>query len=83
MLTLIMRPAPPGSRLHQKNWGAALARSWRRWRLRWARHSQRKVLSELADDPHSLADVGVTRDEALKAAARPFWDITDVYIHSI
>ena len=83
MPTLIMRPIRQGSQVHQKNWGALLAQARGRWGLQWARHSQRKVLSELADDPHSLADVGVTRDEALKAAARPFWDITDVYIHSI
>ncbi|WP_024520728.1 hypothetical protein [Bradyrhizobium sp. Tv2a-2] len=83
MLTLIMRPAPPGSRLHQKNWGAALARGWRRWSLRLARHSQRKLLRDLADDPHLLADIGVTREEALEEAGRSIFELTDVYIHSI
>jgi uncharacterized protein YjiS (DUF1127 family) len=83
MLTLIMRPAPPGSRLHQKSWGAALAKGWRRWRLRLARYSQRKLLRDLADDPHLLADIGVTREEALEEAGRSIFELTDVYIHSI
>jgi uncharacterized protein YjiS (DUF1127 family) len=83
MLTLIMRPAPSGSRLHQKNWGTVLARSWRRWNLRMARHSQRKVLRDLADDPHLLADIGVTRQEALEEAGRYVFELTDVDIHSI
>jgi uncharacterized protein YjiS (DUF1127 family) len=83
MATLIMRPAPSGSRLHQKNWGAALAGSWRRWSLRWARHSQRKLLRDLADDPHLLADIGVTREEALEEAGKSVFELTDVDIHSI
>ena len=83
MLTLIMRPALPGSRVHQKNWGQALARSWRRWSLRLARHNQRKQLRDLADDPHLLADIGVTREEALEEARRSIFELTDVYIHSI
>jgi hypothetical protein len=52
MPTLIMRRAYQGFQLHQKNWGAALCRSWRQWWLRWARHSQCKGLRDLADDPH-------------------------------
>jgi uncharacterized protein YjiS (DUF1127 family) len=83
MSTLITRPARQSSQVHQKNWGVTLAQGWQRWRLRWARHSQRRVLCELVDDQHLLADIGVTRDEALTEAARPFWDITDIYIHSL
>ena len=69
--------------LHQKNWSSPVVQGWRRWRLRWARHRQRTVLRHLADDPHLLEDIGVTREDALKEAERQVWDITDVYIHSV
>jgi uncharacterized protein YjiS (DUF1127 family) len=71
------------SRLHQKSWGATLGRNWRRWRLRWARHSQRKVLLDVALDPHLLADIGVTREEALGEARKSIFEMTDVIIHSL
>ena len=80
MPTLIMRPAGQSSQLH-RNCGAALAQSWRRWRLRWARHSQRMVLRDL--DPHLLADIGATREQALEEAGNSLFELTDVYVHSI
>jgi uncharacterized protein YjiS (DUF1127 family) len=83
MPSLIMRPARWSLQLHQKNSGAALAAAWRQWRLRWARHGQRRVLRDLADDPHLLRDIGVTREQALEEAGKPIWAITDVYVHSI
>ena len=83
MLTLMMRTSYREPHAHQKNWGGALSREWHRWCLRWARHSQRKVLRDLADDPHLLRDIGVSREEALNEADRRVWDITDVYIHSL
>jgi uncharacterized protein YjiS (DUF1127 family) len=83
MPSLTVRAARRALQVHQINLGAALARGWRRWCLRWARHSQRTVLRELADDPHLLEDIGVTRAEALKEAERQVWDITDVYVHSL
>jgi uncharacterized protein YjiS (DUF1127 family) len=83
MPSLIMRPAGSGSVLHQNNWRRTVVESWRGWRLRWARHRQRTVLRDLIDDPHLLEDIGVTREEALKEAERPVWDITDVYVHSL
>ena len=83
MPTLTLCRPRHGFRLHQKNWGAALARSWRRWRLRWARHSQRKVLLDVALDPHLLADIGVTREQALGEASKSIFDLTDVYTHSL
>lgn len=76
MATLMLR-APRGA--HQKNWGRALSRAWRRWCLRWAQHNQRKALRDLADDPHLLRDIGVSKEEALKEAQRLVWDITDIY----
>jgi uncharacterized protein YjiS (DUF1127 family) len=80
---MIMRPTRWGFQLHQKNWGLGLAQSWRRWRLRWARHGQRTVLRDLADNPHLLRDIGVTREQALEEAGKPIWTITDVHVHSI
>jgi uncharacterized protein YjiS (DUF1127 family) len=31
------------------------------------------VLREIADDPHLLCDLGLTREQALREAAKPFW----------
>jgi uncharacterized protein YjiS (DUF1127 family) len=83
MPSLMMQAGGHSSELHQKNWGRALTRAWRRWCLRSLRHSQRKVLRDLVDDPHLLDDIGVTRDDALKEAERRVWDITDVYLLSV
>ena len=80
MPTLTLRAARRGFRLHQKNWGTALAQSWRRWCLRWARHSQRKVLRDL--DAHLLADIGVTREQALEEAGKSYFELSDVCVHS-
>jgi uncharacterized protein YjiS (DUF1127 family) len=73
MPILILWPAHLSSQLHQENWVTALTEAWRRWRLRWARHGQRRALHDLADDPHLLADIGVTREQALEEADKPFW----------
>lgn len=80
MASLVMQATRRALQLNQKNWGAALGlQRWRGWWLRWERHRQRSVLRQLADDPHLLADIGVSREEALKEAERTVWDITDVY----
>jgi uncharacterized protein YjiS (DUF1127 family) len=34
---------------------------------------QRIALREIADDPHLLGDLGLSREEALREAAKPFW----------
>jgi uncharacterized protein YjiS (DUF1127 family) len=83
MPILITWPARQSSQLHQKNWGTARAEGWHRWCLRWARHSQRKALRDLADNPHLLRDIGVTREQALEEAGKPFLAIADAYAHSI
>lgn len=83
MRTLTLRAASRGFRVHQKNWGAALARSFRRWCFRWARHSERKTLRDLADNPHLLADIGVTREEALDEAGKSIFELNDRDIHSM
>ncbi len=83
MPTLLIRPAGPGSLLHQKNWRHTALTGWRLWSLRWARHRARTVLRDLADDPHLLEDIGVSREAALEEAQRPVWDITDANVHSL
>jgi len=37
------------------------------------RRHQRAALREIADDPHLLKDLGLSREEALREAAKPFW----------
>ena len=48
----------------------------RRTVTRWIRHSrQRRALREIAEsnDFHLLKDIGVSREEALREAEKPFW----------
>jgi uncharacterized protein YjiS (DUF1127 family) len=73
MPTLIMRPAARGSPLHKENWGHAGPSRWRGWRGLWARQQQRRALRDLADDPHRLNDLGLSRQQALEEADKPFW----------
>ena len=55
---------------HQSN-------SWFAWMEKWhvweERIRQRAALRDILDDPHLLADIGITRDEALEQADKPFW----------
>jgi len=81
MRTFPLQAGRHRSPLHQKNWEVTFAQSWRRWRLRWARHAQRKALRNLADDPHLLADIGVTREQALEEAGRSIFDMSEIRIH--
>ena len=64
MPTLIMRPAGRSFQLHQENSGHATTARWPGWLGLWARQWQRAVLRELADDPHRLNDLGLTREQA-------------------
>jgi uncharacterized protein YjiS (DUF1127 family) len=75
MPTLIMRPAGQGVQLHQENLGPAASSRWGGWLGLWARQRQRQraVLRDLADDPHRLLDLGLTRQQALDEANKPFW----------
>jgi len=36
------------------------------------RHRQRRMLVELSD--HLLTDIGLTREQALREAEKPFWE---------
>jgi uncharacterized protein YjiS (DUF1127 family) len=73
MPTLIMRPAGRSARLHQENLGPATVSRWPGWLGLWARQRQRAALRELADDPHRLNDLGLSRQQALEEADKPFW----------
>jgi len=53
------------------SWASGLAVTIRRWN---ARSSQRRALAWLADlDDYLLKDIGVTREQARREAAKPFW----------
>jgi uncharacterized protein YjiS (DUF1127 family) len=73
MPTLTRHAARRGFRLHQENSGRATGTRWLGWLGLWARQQQRAVLRELADDPHRLNDLGLTRQQALEEADKPFW----------
>jgi len=62
----------PQARLHQSNsWRAgALLNELRRWSERGRR---RAAFRDLAEDPHLLSDIGLTRREAMQEAGKPFW----------
>ena len=51
---------------------AGLASTIRRW---VARSQQRRALREIAErtDDHLLKDIGVSRGQVLREAAKPFW----------
>jgi uncharacterized protein YjiS (DUF1127 family) len=63
----------PPARSHQSNSGPARAIQWHRWFDWTERRRQRIALRELADDKHFLNDLGLTREQALDEAAKPFW----------
>jgi len=42
--------------------------------LSWTERSRRRTaFRDLADDPHLLNDIGLTRREAMEEADKPFW----------
>jgi uncharacterized protein YjiS (DUF1127 family) len=73
MPTSIMRLTGQSSGLHQENFGRAARPGWPGWLSLWGRQRQRATLRELADDPHMLDDLGLTRQQALEEADKPFW----------
>jgi uncharacterized protein YjiS (DUF1127 family) len=67
-----VQAANPAAALHQFNSGKPSVRP-RLW-LSWLeRRDERIALREIAEDPHLLKDLGLSRDEALREAAKPFW----------
>jgi uncharacterized protein YjiS (DUF1127 family) len=62
----------PAARHHQfASW--LLARPWRLIPAWAERRGQRRALAELANAPHLLDDIGLTRARALSEANKPFW----------
>jgi uncharacterized protein YjiS (DUF1127 family) len=51
--------------------------SWRKLLDKWLAHSElvhhRAALRDLADDPHLLADLGLTREDAIEPGTTRFW----------
>ncbi|MGY3610719.1 MULTISPECIES: DUF1127 domain-containing protein [unclassified Bradyrhizobium] len=69
----LIRPASLLPQLHQENSVQRLGAPGRGLRAWSARRGLRQALRDLADDQHLLADIGLTREEALDEAAKPFW----------
>jgi uncharacterized protein YjiS (DUF1127 family) len=66
--------APPEAFHQQRNSSSSLRAWFRTLRLWIGRSRQRRRLGELADlNDYLLRDIGVTRDEALRESAKPFW----------
>ena len=65
-----VQAAEPAAPLHQSSSGTLRPPRWWRW---LGRQDQRAALRGIADDPHLLRDLGLTREQALREAARPFW----------
>lgn len=53
--------------------GVTRSAFWRRLVLAFSVGDERKRLSELTDA--ELADIGLTRDQALRESGRPIWDL--------
>ena len=68
-----VQAAGPATPLHQSSSGRSPAIGRPAWWSWLDRPLQRIALREIADDPHLLGDLGLTREEALREAARPFW----------
>jgi uncharacterized protein YjiS (DUF1127 family) len=65
--------ADPDTPFHQSSSGRSPSARWPGWWSLLDRPSQRMALREIADDPHLLRDIGLTREQALREAAKPFW----------
>jgi uncharacterized protein YjiS (DUF1127 family) len=74
--TLLARCIAPGVFSHSKTPVGRLVAGARSTVGRWfARSRQRRALREIAErnDFHLLKDIGVTQEEALREADKPFW----------
>ena len=64
------KPSPSIVRPRAGAWLAGLILTLARW---LARRHQRRALADLAEDKQLLADIGLTREQALHEAGKPFW----------
>jgi uncharacterized protein YjiS (DUF1127 family) len=67
------RTIDPATPLHQSSSGKQRAVRWPAWWNWLDRPFQRIALRDIADNPHLLRDLGLTREEVLREAAKPFW----------
>ena len=65
--------ADPASPLPQPSSGISAGARRPSWWSFLDRPFQRLALREIANDPHLLRDLGLTREQALREAAKPFW----------
>ncbi|UGA47736.1 hypothetical protein HU230_0017545 [Bradyrhizobium quebecense] len=68
-----VQAADPAIPLHQSSSGLSPPVRRNGWWSWLDRQHERKALREIADDPHLLKDLGLTREQALREAAKPFW----------
>ena len=68
-----LQAADPAAPLHQSSSGTSPGARRPGWWSLLDRPFQRMVLREIADDPHLLRDIGLTREQALHEDAKPFW----------
>ncbi|UFW46497.1 MULTISPECIES: DUF1127 domain-containing protein [Bradyrhizobium] len=68
-----VQAANPAIPLHQSNSGTSPGDCRPGWWNLLDRPFQRVALREIADDPHLLRDLGLTREQALREASKPFW----------
>jgi uncharacterized protein YjiS (DUF1127 family) len=73
MPTMIQRLSPQSAQLHQENLGRAIHYPWPGWLGLWERQLERRALRDVADDAHQLRDLGLTRQQVLEEADKPFW----------
>ena len=67
-----VQAADPAIPLPQSSSGTSAA-LWPWWWSWLGRRDQRVALREIADDPHLLDDLGLTREQALREADKSFW----------
>jgi uncharacterized protein YjiS (DUF1127 family) len=65
--------ADPARPLHQSSSGRSSCRRLPGWWNWLDRPFQRIALREIADDPQLLDDLGLSREQVLHEAAKPFW----------
>jgi uncharacterized protein YjiS (DUF1127 family) len=68
-----VRPDKPSRTIIRPRAGALLARLLSVLALWLARRHQREALADLAENGKLLADIGLTREQALHEAGKPFW----------
>jgi uncharacterized protein YjiS (DUF1127 family) len=69
----LIRPGISRPRVHQSRSRPTPAGWLGKLLLSLERQRQRFALADLAEDKHLLSDIGLTRDQALYEANKPFW----------